>query len=291
MCTGEFSLVILVLIVAALIGGDWLGTRRKEESEAAVPDGGALSPAETEETAVPVPCVKKDRFAGAEVSSHLYHFDTLSQLSIAGCWQLKLECNASENYCRVTTENSLLEFVKVEHVRGGLLIRYTGKKQPSLPMTIEIKTKSLPEQVKGTGPNSIVIENARGNNFTCKIADRCRLLISDGELDEFKLKVTGSSQADCRAASSRADLKITDASSAEYPGKIRRLDAEVAGASKLSVAAAQRAELQVSGASRVKIEASEKLSGDVSGSSTVKYSGPVENVDFRTSNSSRVKRG
>ena len=197
MCTGEFSLVILVLIVAALIGGYWLGTRRKEESEAAVPDGGALSPAETEETAVPVPCVKKDRFAGAEVSSHLYHFDTLSQLSIAGCWQLKLECNASENYCRVTTENSLLEFVKVEHVRGGLLIRYTGKKQPSLPMTIEIKTKSLPEQVKGTGPNSIVIENARGNNFTCKIADRCRLLISDGELDEFKLKVTGSSQADC----------------------------------------------------------------------------------------------
>lgn len=46
MCTGEFSLVILVLIVAALIGGYWLGTRRKEESEAAVPDGGALSPAE-----------------------------------------------------------------------------------------------------------------------------------------------------------------------------------------------------------------------------------------------------
>ena len=65
----------------------------------------------------------------------------------------------------------------------------------------------------------------------------------------------------------------------------------MAGASKLSVAAAQRAELQVSGASRVKIEVSEKLSGDVSGSSTVKYSGPVENVDFRTSNSSRVKRG
>ena len=52
MCTGEFSLVILVLIVAALIGGYWLGTRRKEESEAAVPDGGALSPAETDETAV-----------------------------------------------------------------------------------------------------------------------------------------------------------------------------------------------------------------------------------------------
>ncbi len=290
MCTGEFSLVILVLIVAALIGGYWLGTRRKEESEAAVPDGGALSPAETEETAVPVPCVKKDRFAGAEVSSHLYHFDTLSQLSIAGCWQLKLECNASENYCRVTTENSLLEFVKVEHVRGGLLIRYTGKKQPSLPMTIEIKTRSLPEQVKGTGPNSIVIENARGNSFACKIADRCRLLVSDGELDEFKLKAAGSSQADCRATSSRADLKISDASSAEYQGRIKRLDAEVAGASRLSVASAQRAELQVSGASRVRIEASEKLTGDVSGSSTVKYSGKVENVDFRTSNSSRVKR-
>ncbi len=26
MCTGEFSLVILVLIVAALIGGYWLGS-------------------------------------------------------------------------------------------------------------------------------------------------------------------------------------------------------------------------------------------------------------------------
>ena len=46
---------------------------------------------------------------------------------------------------------------------------------------------------------------------------------------------------ECEAVRRRAaDLKITDASSAEYPGKIRRLDAEVAGASKLSVAAAQR---------------------------------------------------
>ena len=290
MCTGEFGLVILVLIVAALIGGYWLGTRRGEEGDGGVPGDGALPAPENEETAVPAPCVKKERFAGAEVSSHLYHFDVLSQLSVAGCWQLKLECNASENYCRVTTENGLLEFVKVEHVRGGLQIRYTGKKQPSLPMTLEIRTKNLPEQVKGAGPNSIVIENARGGNFTCKIADRCRLLISDGELDEFKLKVAGSSQADCRAACARADLKVTDAGSAECLGKIRRLDAEVAGASKLSVAAAQRADLQVSGASRVRIEVAEKLSGDVSGSSTVKYSGTVQKVDFRTSNSSRVKR-
>lgn len=203
---------------------------------------------------------------------------------------MKLECNAPENYCRVTAESSLWKEIKVEMLPAGLAIRYTGKRRPTLPMTIEIRTKGQPSQLKGRGANTMTVEHAHGNQFSCKVSDGGRLLLPEAELDEFKLKLSGSARAEIGGEFTRADLDISGSSSAKCSGKVRRVDTAVSGASRLELASAVRADLEVSGASRVKIDVAERLEGDVSGASTVHYSGAVKKPVLRVSGSSRAER-
>ncbi|UKI33999.1 MAG: hypothetical protein L6W00_11725 [Lentisphaeria bacterium] len=99
-------MAMLILLLAALAGGYWLGRRPRREGDQTVSGG---SPEEESEAASPATAVASDPAGIAPVSSNLYDFETLSSLSVAGCWQLKLECNAPENYCRVTAESSPLE--------------------------------------------------------------------------------------------------------------------------------------------------------------------------------------
>ncbi len=292
-----YSSILLVIgvLVLALLAGFLLGQGRKRAKEAASDCRVAASEEEVEAgaelektTAVPADCLSSAEIAGSPISTSLYQFDTLLQLSVAGYWQVKLACNASENYCRVTAETKLLRNVKVEFSRGGLLVRYTGKKRPALPMTLEIKCKGMPEAVKSNGENSVVIEGVRGEALVCKVANRGRFLINDATLDECKCKVADRSQLDFRGTVTRLDLDLADAASAKFNGKFKRVESRISGASKLEIGTVRRGEFEVSGASRVNVEASERLEGDVTGASTVKYSGAVTNVNFNTSGSSRV---
>ena len=285
-CVLDF-LPLVAILAAAVLCGYWLGRFRLKRPNAPVPGAGDAN--EEEIVPTPVECVHSDQLANAAVNSSLYHFDKLNQLAVAGCWQVRMECNASENYCRVTTETKLRRFVKVESLNDGLLIRYTGKRRPTLPMTIELKTTGLPAKIKGIGANSIVVENVDGNALCCKVSDNGRLVLRGGSVDEFTLKLCGSSQAECRGKFVHADLDVSGASTAAVSGRTGSVDARISGASKLNLATAERAELEVSGASKVRIDVDKKLTGDVAGSSTVKYSGKIACPDMRVSSSSKVK--
>ena len=116
-------LAMLILLLAALAGGYWLGRRPRREEDSA---GAGGSVEEEPEAASPAPCVASDPAGIAPVSSNLYDFETLSSLAVSGSWQLKLECNAPENYCRVTAESSLWNEIKVETFPAGRAVRYTG---------------------------------------------------------------------------------------------------------------------------------------------------------------------
>ena len=85
--------------------------------------------------------------------------------------------------------------------------------------------------------------------------------VPEAELDEFKLKLSGSARAEIGGEFTRADLDISGSSSAKCSGKVRRVDTAVSGASRLELASAVRADLEVSGASRVKIDVAERLEG------------------------------
>lgn len=283
----SMPLAMLILLLAALAGGYWLGRRPRREEDSA---GAGGSVEEEPEAASPAPCVASDPAGIAPVSSNLYDFETLSSLAVSGSWQLKLECNAPENYCRVTAESSLWNEIKVETLPAGLAVRYTGKRRPSLPMTIEIRTKGQPSQLRGRDANTMTVEHVHGNQFACKVSDGGRLLLPGAELDEFKLKLSGSARAEIGGEFSRADLDVSGSSSAKCSGRVRRVDAAVSGASRLELESAARADLELSGASRVKIDVSERLEGDVSGASTLKYSGEVKKPSLRVSGSSRVER-
>lgn len=284
----SMPLAMLILLLAALAGGYWLGRRPRREGEQRT--GFGITPDEEPETASPATAVASAPAGIAPVSSNLYDFETLASLAVSGCWQLKLECNAPENYCRVTAESSLWQEIKVETLPAGLSIRYTGKHRPTLPMTIEIRTKGQPSQLKGRGANTMMVEHVHGNQFSCKVSDGGRLLLPEAELDEFKLKLSGSARAEIGGEFTRADLDVSGSSSAKCSGSIRRADLAVSGASRLELASAVRADLEVSGASRVKIDVSERLEGDVSGASTLKYSGEVKKPSLRVSGSSRAER-
>lgn len=285
--------LVISLLFVALIGGYCIGKREPKENKdkKMQSDNQATSSADDELSAesVPAPCSSVEAAGIAPVNSKLFDFATLSQLSVTGCWQVKLECNAHENYCCVTAESVLWKNIKAELIGGGLEIRYTGKRRPTLPMTIEIKTKSQPIQVKGRGSNSIVIEKASGNLLKCKVAEGGRLLIPGAAIDEFKLKVSDSSQAECRGDFALTDIDLAGSSSALVSGKIKRAEARVSGASRLDLAQAERVDIALSGASKAKVDASESLEGDVSGASSLKYGNGVKSTDLRVSGSSKAK--
>ncbi len=270
-CSVEWGwfLRLAIVLATALFGGYYLGlgrTKTKEKKE------------------------KQQTAADNPLCSQEYAFAFLDKLSVAGRWQVDVNCSAPENFCRITADSGVIDAVKVEQSTGAIRIRYTGKKYPQNPPRLEVGTTKLIPALKSCGKSTVHCRNISGESLSVKIADGTRIMLDDMALETFTLKCSDRSTAECTGSAGRCGAKIDGGSTTVLNGKFQRLEADVSGASELEVDAAEKAELEVSGAGRVKIRAAKKLSGSVSGASTVKYSGSVPKADFRISGSSRVKR-
>lgn len=230
-----------------------------------------------------------DRDLAADPAVQEYPFSRLEHLSIAGAWQLHLQCNAAENSCRISIPPEFARFVKVEKPRNGMLIRYTGKKTPVEAMTIELSTTGMPAQFKSIGKSRSWIDAAEGERFVCKITDGGRFEMPGARFHELVLKLTGDSRAECGGEFDSAEMEVSDRSNAKLRGTIGSLAARLSGASKGEAVQVKNAEIAVSGASKLKLEVTDKLEGDLSGGSSLKYRGEIDTSGVRISGSSRLK--
>ena len=108
---------------------------------------------------------------------------------------MHLQCRAAANRCQIGIDPAFARFVKVENSRDGLLIRYTGKKRPEEPMTIELSSTGVPAQVKAIGRNSIWIDSVEAPKFVCKITDGGKLEVPGAKVEELVVKLTAPSVA------------------------------------------------------------------------------------------------
>lgn len=218
-----------------------------------------------------------------------YPFSKLESLSIAGSWETHLQCHATENRCQIEIDPAFARYVKVEHVRNGLLIRYTGKKRPESPMSIELSTTGVPGQVKTIGKSRIWIDSVETDRFVCKATDGGRVEIPGARIGELILKLTGNCRAECGGDFASAELEVAGGSEARLRGLAHKLYLRLSGASKAEIVQAEKAEVDISGASKLKIEVSGKLEGDLSGASSLKYRGEIDTSGIRISGSSRLR--
>ena len=230
-----------------------------------------------------------DRDIAADPAIQEYPFSKLEHLSIAGAWQLHLQCHAAENSCRIGIAPEFARFVKVERPRNGMLIRYTGKKAPVEAMTIEIATTGMPAQFKSIGGSRTWIDAAEGERFVCKITDGGRFEMPGAKFRELILKLTGECRAECGGEFDSAEMEVSDRSNAKLRGTIGSLAARLSGASKGEAVQVKNAEIAVSGASKLKLEVTDKLVGDLSGGSSLKYRGEIDTSGIRISGSSKLK--
>jgi len=218
-----------------------------------------------------------------------YSFSQLEYLSIAGNWQVHLQCRAMKNCCLIGIDPAFARFVKVEPAHNGLLIRYTGKKRPEEPMSIEISTTGVPEQVKTIGKSRMWIDSVETERFICKITDGGKVEISGAKIGAFVGKLTGECRAECDGEFESAELEVAGGSNAELHGSVKKLYVRLSGASKAEAVQAEKAEIDISGASKLKLDVTGKLEGDLSGGSTLKYRGEIDTSSIRISGSSRLK--
>ena len=276
-----------VLVAAGVLAGYWLGRGRKRPAKN---NAGSSEVNSSSGNSAAGEVAQKNTDRKDTLATRVYSFESLNKLSVSGCWRVDIDCAADENSCRISTAPELMDQVRVEQERGGIKIRYTARKRPIQPMLIEVRSRELIPMLKSSGENTVQCRKITGGAMAAKIAYGGRFFLEDAALDEFLLKCSGSSSAECDGNFTLCEAEIDGGSSVVLSGKLQCLKSDISGASKLEAAAVREAELEVSGASRVKIEAAESLSGSVSGASTVKYSGAVRAVRFRTSGSSRVKR-
>lgn len=218
-----------------------------------------------------------------------FQFDELEFLSIAGNWEVHLRCRAMENSCRIGITPAFAQFVKIEHVRNGLRIRYTGKKCQDGPMTIEISTVAVPKQVKVAEKCRIWIDSIETGHFDCKADGGGKIEMHDAKIGEFELKLTDDCRAECRGHFETAELEATDGCNAKLRGTIGKFTARLSGASKGEVTRTGKAEICISGASKLKLEADGKVEGDLSGGSSLKLRGKTDASGLRISGSSKLR--
>jgi len=280
---GAILIVVLVLLVK----------QRKEEGRPSVPQP---VPAKGEEEALPE-ILSKESAVSAVVADDVggtpnlleYPVSKLEFLSIAGSWEVHLQCRATENRCQIGIDPAFARYVKVEHVRNGLLVRYTGKKRPESPMTIELSTTGVPAQVKTIGKSRVWIDSVETQRFVCKATDGGKIEMPGARIGELILKLTGNCRAECGGDFESAELEVAGGSGAKLRGSAHKLFARLSGASKAEIVQAEKAEIDVSGASKLKLEVSGKLEGDLSGGSTLKYRGEIDTSGIRISGSSRLR--
>ncbi|MDR0931813.1 MAG: DUF2807 domain-containing protein [Victivallales bacterium] len=282
------SIVILFVLLLLLFA-----KRQKEETIAAL----AAQPQKQEDEDA-TPSVKEDfqslmekveEDIAADPNVREYPFSKLEYLSIAGAWQLHVQCHASKNSCRLGIEPKFSRFVKVEESRHGLLIRYTGKKTPVEAMTLEITTTGVPAQFKSIGKSRVWFDAVECEKFVCKITDGGEFEMPGAKLGELILKLTGGGRAECGGDFNTAEIEISDRSNAKLRGNVGTLSARLSGASKGEVIHVGAAEIAVSGGSKLKIEVTDKLEGDLSGGSSLKYRGEIDTSGIRISGSSKLK--
>jgi len=279
---GAILIIVLILLVK----------QRKEDAEAPahrpIPPRMADPVSDPVSEEFPVPATVEDDVGGTPNLLE-YPFSKLESLSIAGSWETHLQCRATENRCQIEIDPAFARYVKVEHVRNGLLIRYTGKKRPESPMTIELTTTGVPAQVKTMGKSRLWIDSVETERFVCKATDGGKVEIPGARIGELVLKLTGNCRAECGGDFGSAELEVAGGSNSKLRGVAHQLYVRLSGASKAEVVLAEKAEIDVSGASKLKIEVSEKLEGDLSGGSSLKYRGELDTSGIRISGSSRLR--
>ncbi|MBS1370801.1 MAG: hypothetical protein HPZ91_12690 [Lentisphaeria bacterium] len=276
--------VLLVLIFRKRREEEPVATLRPQPQEAAGEAGNAPAEEDFETLAE-----EADRDIAADPAIREYPFSKLEYLSIAGGWQLHMQCNASANSCRIGIDPAFARFVKVEESRNGLLIRYTGRKTPVEAMTIEISTTGMPAQFKSIGKSRVWVDAAEGGKFVCKITDGGEFEMPGAKLGELILKLTGECRAECGGDFNSAEIEVSDRSNAKLRGAIGTLAARLSGASKGEAVRVGKADIAVSGASKLKLEVTDELEGDLSGGSSLKYRGEIDTSGVRISGSSRLK--
>lgn len=283
MCTVSGIGWCWAVIAAVAMGllGYWLGRLHRR-------DGG---PSQKGKAAFSAKSGKTETAALSGVPARIEHpFEELPRLSVEGTWQVRLECNAPENRCVVSCEESLAPEVHIEEVRGGLRIRYRGEARPTQPMTIDVRTTGQPEQYKASGHCCSEVTGARGKAFTCKIAGCGEVKIAEARIGEFRLKLSGASRAECSGEFENARIDVVEAGTVRGKGLFRKLEARVSGASSLELDRVEDADIDLSGASRARLAMTGELIGNVSGASTLKYSGKEVKTAVRVSGSSRLKQ-
>ena len=279
---GAILIVLLVLLLR----------QQKQKDKSAVPLPASKKPEKTEcglvsEKEETDPDVEED--VGGTPSLLQYSFSQLEYLSIAGNWEVHLQCRAPENECKIGIDPAFARFVKVEPAHNGLLIRYIGKKSPEEPMTIDISTTGVPEQVKSIGKSQLWIDSVETERFVCKVTDGGKVEMSGAKVGELTVKLTGKCRAECGGEFESAELEVAGGSNGKLRGSVKKLFVRLCGASKAEAGQAEKAEIDVSGASKLKLEVTGKLEGDLSGGSTLKYRGEIDTSSIRISGSSRLK--
>ncbi len=216
-------------------------------------------------------------------------FDKLEMLAISGAWEAHLLCRAAENRCKIEIDPAFAPFVKLERVRDGLQICYTGKKSPDGAMSIELSTTGVPKQVKTTGKCRIWIDSVDTDRLVCKATNGGRMEMPGAKIREFVLKLTTNSRAECGGEFDSAELEATGGCSAKIRGSVGQLEVRLSDASKAEAVQAEKADVDVSGASKLKLEVSDKLKGRLSGGSSLKHRGDANASDIRVSGSSKLR--
>ena len=282
------AVMIVILVLLFRKGGETSASAATvPQHQPEEPEREPNSPVEKEDFATLAE--EADRDIAADPAIQEYPFSKLEHLSIAGAWQLHLQCHAAENSCRVGIAPEYARFVKVEKPRNGMLIRYTGKKTPVEAMTIEISTTGMPAQFKSIGKSRTWVDAAEGEKFVCKITDGGRFEMPGAKFKELVLKLTGGCRAECGGEFDSAEMELSDRSNAKLRGTIGSLVARLSGASKGEAVQVKNAEIAVSGASKLKLEVTDKLEGDLSGGSSLKYRGEIDTSGIRISGSSKLK--
>lgn len=279
---GAILIIVLILLVKQRKDDTRPAARRPVEPDTADP----LSDRVADQSPIPA-TVEND--VGGTPSLLEYPFSKLESLSIAGSWEVHLQCRATENRCQIEIDPAFARYVKVEHVRNGLLIRYTGKKRPESPMSIELSTTGVPGQVKTIGKSRIWIDSVETPRFVCKATDGGKVEMPGARVGELVLKLTGNCRAECGGDFESAELEVAGGSASMLRGEARKLYVRLSGASKAEIVRAEKAEIDISGASKLKIEVSDKLEGDLSGGSSLKYRGELDTSGIRISGSSRLR--
>ncbi len=153
---------------------------------------------------------------------------------------------------KIRAESNLLKYIETEVHNGTLEISSRRHLSPRKKLLIKVTTPKL-KGLESSGVNKIIVLNVHTPNL---------------------------------------DVTCSGASEIKLIGKVKKLTAEVSGASSINSAKllAEYVNLDVSGASQAYVFASKILSAEASGASSIKYKGNPEKVETDVSGVSSIAK-